>query len=200
MKKLVALAGLVAAISIGSSLAASGQSILIFGDSTGKGDGAQRRWQDRMLESLPTGLIVENYSRSRMSIAKILETIKESPTRTSAIVIIYDRRNAGETADSYLADLHEAADLIGHSRFLILPQVPVSGEREDRLTLEILTSINRRLLAEFTANTFDAATQAAYIADLSGDVTRSDHIHRNDVGQQIEADYISRWLLEKSFE
>ncbi len=197
--KMLVIAALAAWMAVGSVVAASGQDILIFGDSTGKGDGAQRRWHQRMLETLPHDLVIENFSRSRSSIGKILDALEANQSKLSGTVIIYDRRNAGETADSYIAELHRAADLIGHSRFLILPQVPVSGGREDRLTLEILVAINERLLTEFAANTFDAATQSAFIADLAGDKTRSDHIHRNDVGQQIEADYISTWLSRASY-
>lgn len=74
-----------------------------------------------------------------------------------------------------------------------MPQVPVSGGGEDRLTLEVLLAINV-LLRE---NTFDAGTEARLLEALSGDETRSDRVHRNDVDQQIEAEFIADWLQQR---
>ncbi|WCM27398.1 SGNH/GDSL hydrolase family protein [Sphingomonas sp. QA11] len=176
------------------SLTAAAQEIVIFGDSTGKGDGAVTRWFDRMLEKLPAGPVIENHSRSRFSITAILKSMESPQTKSAQLVIIYDRRNAGETVDAYLEHLHRIAETASPAKLLILPQVPVSGGREDGLTLAVLQSINTRILAEFPDNTFDQATQESFLSDLSGDDTRSDHIHRNDKGQEIEAEYIARWL------
>lgn len=178
-------------------VAALGQ-ITIFGDSTGKGDGALVRWHHRLVDALADGREIENASASRLPMSRILHRMEETPD-LGQLTIIYDRRNAGETVEEYLEHLHEAADLIGHERFLILPQVPVSGGREDGTTLPILLSINGRILEEFADNTFDAGQQQDFLDALSGDQTRSDRIHRNDVGQQIEADFIARWIEEKGY-
>ncbi len=177
-----------------SSLPATAQAIAVFGDSTGKGDGAVTRWADRMLEEQPTGLVIENHSRSRFSITSILKTMEDEQPISAEFVILYDRRNAGETVDEYLQQLHRAIELAHPAKVLIMPQVPVSGGREDRQTLAILEAINARLLTEFPDNTFDQAWQREFLFALAGDDTRSDHIHRNDKGQAIEASYIAAWL------
>ena len=86
--KMLVIAALAAWMAVGSVGAASGQDILIFGDSTGKGDGAQRRWHQRIRETLPHDPVVENFSRSRSSIGKILDALEANQSKLSGTVII----------------------------------------------------------------------------------------------------------------
>ena len=181
----------------GPAYAAAG--LVVHGDSTGKGDGAQRRWTARLLEVLGEERSVDNHSRSRNGIDRIVNGMLEAPVPEGSVVIIYDRRNAGETSEAYIERLQQGVAALGTDRFLILPQVPVSGGGEDRLTLAVLMDINERLHAAFPDNIFDAATEARFLAALSGDETRSDRIHRNDAGQQIEAEFIGAWLSERGW-
>ncbi|MBJ3784713.1 SGNH/GDSL hydrolase family protein [Devosia sediminis] len=187
---------LIAAAFVLTAATASAADIVIVGDSTGKGDGAQTSWATRLLEKLDGEYQVENLSRSRNSMAAILKSLETLPGGEERVVILYDRRNAGESVDEYMASLAEAKAKIGDDRLLILPQVPVSGGREDGLTLPVLLGINERLLTEFPENSFDAEVQAAFLEALAGDETRSDRIHRNDVGQEIEAGFIADWLQQ----
>lgn len=195
----VLLGAVCAVLMLSASMAMAAPDLVVFGDSTGKGDGAQQRWATRLVALLGDGRRVENFSRSRNSIDRIWKSVEEAPDLTAATVLVYDRRNAGETVEAYLARLHAIAERVGHGRLLILPQVPVSGGREDGTTLPVLLAINERILADFPDNTFDAVTRDAFLAALDADATRSDRIHRNDVGQQIEADYIGQWVRQRGF-
>lgn len=187
---------------LGGSLApgamAAPEDLVIHGDSTGRGDGAQTRWPDRLLAVLGETRAVENLSRSRQDIRRIVRGMLALAPH-DGVTIVYDRRNAGETPEAYIDYLKQGVAALGSDRFLILPQVPVSGGHEDRLTLEVLLAINVLLRETFPDNTFDAETEARLLEALSGDETRSDRIHRNDVGQQIEAEFIADWLRQRGW-
>jgi hypothetical protein len=105
----------------------------------------------------------------------------------------------GETADDWIAAIGEAIAHRGNDRFLIMPQVPVSGGGEDGTTLPVLLEINQRIRETWPNNTFDAATEAEFLALLADDATRSDRIHRNDSGQAIEAEFIAAWLSGRAW-
>ena len=172
--------------------------LVIHGDSTGKGDGAQTRWPTRLLAVLGETRAVENLSRSRQDIRRITRGMLALAPH-DGVTILYDRRNAGETPEAYLDYLRQGVAALGSDRFLIMPQVPVSGGGEDRLTLEVLLAINVLLRQTFPDNSLDAATEARLLEALSGDETRSDRIHRNDIGQQIEAEFIAEWLRQRGW-
>ena len=171
--------------------------LAIHGDSTGRGHGAQTKWFQQ-LDQFADAAAVENFARDRNSITGAAKLVEANPL-PQHVTIVYDRRNAGETVDDYIDTLHEIADTLGNGRFLILPQVPVSGGREDGLTLPILLEINERIRAEFPANTFDQSLEADFLAALADDETRADRIHRNDAGQRIEAEYICEWLSSQDW-
>ena len=172
--------------------------LVIHGDSTGKGDGAQTRWPTRLLAVLGETRAVENLSRSRQDIRRITRGMLALAPH-DGVTILYDRRNAGETPEAYIDYLKQGVAALGSDRFLILPQVPVSGGHEDRLTLEVLLAINVLLREAFPDNSFDAETEARLLEALSGDDTRSDRVHRNDIGQQIEAEFIADWLRQRGW-
>ncbi len=178
----------------GAATAAPG--LAIFGDSTGKGDGAQIRWHEQIEALLGDGREITNQSRSRSSLTDIREQVEDAGDLEGTTVIIYDRRNAGESVDDYMSNLAAIIDHAESAEVLILPQVPVSGNREDGLTLPILLEINRRLVEDLPEHTFDLETQQAFLSALAGDETRSDRIHRNEQGQKLEAEFIARWLAE----
>lgn len=192
------LLGAILAGSLAPGGMAAPTDLVIHGDSTGRGDGAQTRWPDRLLAVLGETRSIENLSISRQDIRRITRGMLALAPH-DGVTIVYDRRNAGETPEAYLDYLRQGVAALGSDRFLIMPQVPVSGGHEDRLTLEVLLAINVLLRETFPDNTFDAETEARLLEALSGDETRSDRVHRNDVGQQIEAEFIADWLRQRGW-
>lgn len=173
--------------------------IAVYGDSTARGDGAQLRWHQQLGEFLTEEPEVHRAGVNRQSITRLTKGVLADDAHRDWIAIFYDRRNGGETADQWIAAIMEAIDFRGNDRFLIMPQVPVSGGREDGTILPILLEINERIRSTWPDNTFDAATEAQFLALLAEDATRSDHIHRNDAGQAIEAEFIAAWLGEQGW-
>ena len=60
--------------------------------------------------------------------------------------------------------------------------------------LPIMGEIDRRVLARWPDNTFNAAERAAFDKALSDPATRADTLHRNAKGQAIEMRFIKAWL------
>lgn len=174
-------------------------SISIYGDSTGRGDGAQVRWHTRIADLLARPLEISNASVSRQDMRRLRNMVSNRPASPDAIVVIYDRRNAGEEPDRWMALLAEAMAALPTTRVLIMPQVPISGGREDPVSAAKMATINDLLRRTYPDNSFDAALEQRLLAALSGDETRSDKVHRNDAGQQIEAEFIAGWLIEQGW-
>ncbi|MCR6672732.1 hypothetical protein [Devosia ginsengisoli] len=192
------LLGAILASSLAPGSMAAPTDLVIHGDSTGRGDGAQTRWPDRLLAVLGEPRAIENLSVSRQDIRRIVRGMLTLAPH-DGVTILYDRRNAGETPEAYLDYLKQGVAALGSNRFLIMPQVPVSGGGEDRLTLEVLLAINVLLRESFPDNTLDAETEARLLEALRSDETRSDRVHRNDIGQQIEAEFIAAWLKQRGW-
>lgn len=108
--------------------------------------------------------------------------------------IIYDRRNTGETAADYLAALAVSLGTLTTTRFLILPQVPYADGAEAAGYQAVMDAINAGIRAAWPSNTFSAGEEAAFLASLAPGSTRADGLHRNDVGQAIEAAAIKAWF------
>ena len=179
--------------------AAEPMRIAIYGDSTAKGDGAQVQWYKQLGEHLGAEPEIHPAGVSRYGIDKIAMAMRNDAEHRGWTVIVYDRRNAGETVEEWMAALAAGLEGLATDRFLVMPQVPVSGGREDRLTMAVLLGINEALRATYPNNTFGAELEAELLTALAGDSTRSDHIHRNDLGQQIEAKLIGGWLASKGW-
>jgi len=194
--RLVLLIGLLLA-GLGSAHAQTG--IAVYGDSTARGDGAQTEWYDRLQEILPRQRPIHSAGINRNSISGLVKSVEADTEHRDWTVVFYDRRNAGESAEEWMEQIAAAIALLQTDRFLIMPQVPVSGGREDGLTLPVLLEINELVRATYPDNSFDADTEAEFLARLDDDATRADRIHRNDAGQQIEAEFIGAWLNERGW-
>jgi hypothetical protein len=171
--------------------------LVAYGDSTAKGVGAKQTWLERLGEARSTA--VRNAGVDRQGVEAMAQSATDDAEHRTWIAIFYDRRNAGETPDAWIAAVSAAIAARGTDRFLVMPQVPVSGGREDGITLPVLLEINGRIRATWPENAFDAATEAEFLAILDSDANRSDRIHRNDAGQAIEADFVGRWLTQKGW-
>ena len=115
------------------------------------------------------------------------------------VVIIYDRRNAGEDPTIYTNTLADALGTLHNGHFLIMPQVPNVGIKQAKDSVAAMESINKNILRRWPLNTFSQAEQDRFIIELSDPRTRVDGIHRGPRGQTIEAFYIERWLKARSW-
>lgn len=114
--------------------------------------------------------------------------------------VIYDRRNDGEDAVSYVSELSAAVATLQTDQFLIMPQVPKSsGFRETEDQTAAMAEIDRRVLEMWPSNTLSLAERKAFLAELETDETRLDGLHRNETGQAIEARYIGGWLKQRGW-
>jgi hypothetical protein len=128
-----------------------------------------------------------------------IRTMKEKMLADSAHralpTVIYDRRNDGEDAAAYVADLREAVATLTTRDFLILPQVPKSaGFPESAEQSAAMAEIDRMVLDLWPNNTFTPAERQAFLTELQPDETRLDGLHRNEKGQAIEAKWVGAWL------
>lgn len=171
--------------------------LVAYGDSTARGVGAKQTWLERL--GTAHSREVRNAGKDRQGVEAMAQSATDDAEHHAWIAIFYDRRNAGETPDDWIAAVSAAIAARGTDRFLIMPQVPVSGGREDGITLPVLLEINERIRATWPENSFDAATEAEFLAILDSDANRADRIHRNDAGQAIEAEFIGRWLAQKGW-
>ena len=114
--------------------------------------------------------------------------------------IIYDRRNDGEDARAYIAELSAAVATLQTKHFLIMPQVPKSaGDKEAEDQVLAMQFIDKEVLARWPDNTLSPSERVQFLEELADDKTRLDKLHRNEQGQAIEAKWIGRWLKEHGF-
>lgn len=183
-------------------LSTAATSFNVYGDSTANGDGASvaaTKWYNLLATSYTPDRAVKGNGVSGQSISDMTTGVLADTKRRGWITVFYDRRNTGETADNYLAQLALATGHLTTGRFLIMPQVPMADGTEDPAYQAVLDDINGRLLVTYPGNTFDATTRDAFLAELAPGSTRSDGLHRNDTGQAIEESYIRTWLDGKGW-
>lgn len=110
--------------------------------------------------------------------------------------VIYDRRNEGETADHYEAEVAKAIEGLSADCVLIMPQVSGSTSyvETDPEQVPTMAEIDRRFRSRWPDYTPPKAEADELVKALADDNTRYDGLHRNAKGQAIEARYISTWL------
>lgn len=160
-----------------------------------------RRWWNIVRCSRPGHVVVFNDGVGGQDIDTLRAKMEADKAHQTVPTIIYDRRNKGETADHYEAQLAAAIATLNTDRFLIMPQVPGSrGFAEPNADqLETMATIDRRVRTRWPNNTFSEAEAAALIAVLEPDSTRIDGLHRNTEGQAIEAGFITAWIDRHDF-
>ncbi len=169
------------------------QAFVVHGDSTARGDGATTTWFAALAGGYSPARAIHNDAASGQSVFTLRDRMLADTRRRDWPTIIYDRRNAGETAEDYLAAL-EAAVTTLTGRFLILPQVAMADGVDDAGTLAVHAEINAGIRARWPSNTLDAAAEAALLSALEPGSTRSDGLHRNNAGQAIEAAAVRAWM------
>jgi len=150
------------------------------------------RWWNRLSRSYQPARPVFNDGVGGQTIFALRDKMLKDLDHRSDTTIIYDRRNAGETAVAYVAALDAGLSTLRTRHFLILPQVPFFNKSDP--DLPIMREIDRRVLALWPDNTFNAAERAAFDKALSDPATRADTLHRNAKGQAIEVGFIKAWL------
>ncbi len=165
-----------------------------YGDSTafGSGSTASNQWYN---------ILRLSYTPDRTAITKgiggetaeqMVSRVTEDTDHRTWTTIFMDRPNTGETSTEWLENVKEAAELLETNRWLVVPPVvnsPSAGGDSSSVAIE---EVQAALLTDpyFTGHTFETAQQAEYLADLSGDATRSDGVHFNNAGQAIQAEHI----------
>ena len=172
--------------------------VYVHGDSTAVGDGSvnnDAKWG--VLHGIDGGVAVVNSGLSGQGVAAGVDRLIAQTENRDRCVVFKDVRNTGETAAAWLA---QAALVVAACPYVLIePQLGVTDGSADAPTLQIYADINAGILAQFPNNTYDATTQAAYIAALSNAETRSDGLHRNDMGQAVEALFISAFFRSKGW-
>ncbi len=203
---LAAVAGAVFVLAISGSAALALPPIAVHGDSFAIGSRIpamerfwnlvpsldSTRWWNRLSRSYQPARPVFNDGVGGQTIFALRDKMQRDPDHRSDTTIIYDRRNDGETASDYVAALAAGLGTLRTRHFLILPQVPFFNKSEP--DLPIMREIDRRVLARWPDNTFNAAERAAFDHALSDPATRADTLHRNAKGQAIEMGFIKAWL------
>lgn len=188
------------------AIAASHGPIAIHGDSTAQGariggisviwnlfpklDGI--RWWNRLARSYDPPRQVFNDGAGGQTILALREKMEKDFVHRRDLTIIYDRRNAGEDPDFYIATLNAALATLQTRHFLILPQVGWATVKDEDWT--VVQEINRRIVLKWPSNTFSPREAASFAKALASPSTRIDGLHRNALGQAIEARYIKAWI------
>ena len=150
------------------------------------------RWWNRLARSYKPPRKVFNDGVGGQTIVALREKMERDAGHRQDLTIIYDRRNPGETVNSYISNLGAAVATLRTRHFLILPQIGWATIKES--DLPIIQEINRRIIMAWPQNTFSASQAAAFARALSDPSTRSDGFHRNAKGQAIEALEIKSWI------
>lgn len=155
-----------------------------------------KRWWNIVRKSNFAGRSAYNDGVGGQSIATMREKMEADQKHRSLPTVIYDRRNEGETADQYEAELARAIGTLSPKCLLIMPQVSRSAglPETDPLQVPVMADIDRRVRLRWAKYAPPKAEADQLIKELSDDATRYDGLHRNAKGQAIEARYISTWL------
>ncbi|MBA2587648.1 MAG: hypothetical protein H0U98_03390 [Alphaproteobacteria bacterium] len=184
-----------------------GQPIAVHGDSTAIGsripllekywnifpqlDGA--RWWNQLSQSYRPARPVFNDGVGGQSIVTMRRKMEQDVLHRRDTTIIYDRRNDGENANSYVENLAAALATLATDHFLIMPQVP-RADAESPQDLAVLKKIDGLVSARWPHNSFSGPERQRFLAALAFLDTRDDGLHRNRKGQAIEARLIKAWL------
>jgi len=178
------------------------KALAVYGDSTAAGAGNSSiptQWYSLLYTGYTPDRIAYRNATGGQGIADMATGVIADEIHRDWLTIFYDRKNTGETADLWLEQIAIAVTHLQTNRFLIMPQVAYADGAEDANNQLILDEINTRIRATYPNNTFNAAEETAFLSDLSSSTTRSDGLHRNDVGQAIEANTIRAWLDNKGW-
>jgi len=186
--------------------------LFVYGDSTAIGarTGIHRvwnaapsidsgRWWQLLGKEMNPPRIVFNHGKGGQGVRELSESILPV-SLPDAVVIIYDRRNSGETPQEYLGFLEQAIAILGTSRFLIMPQVPQSESfPEEPHQALAMAEIDRQVAMRWPDNVFSPTERLDFLSRLAPDDTRHDGLHRNDKGHRIEASVIGEWLRTRGW-
>jgi hypothetical protein len=107
------------------------------------------------------------------------------------ILILMDRPNTGELAADWIENTKAACNA-WRGPCLVVPP----AQDAPSTSIQNITDVQGLLLSDpfFVGKTFDSTMQAAYLAAVNNANTRSDGTHFNDLGQAIQAFYISAFF------
>jgi hypothetical protein len=188
------------------ALAASHDPLAVHGDSTAQGsriDGISVlwnlfprldgiRWWNQLARSYNPPRAVFNDGAGGQTIVALREKMEKDFAHRRDMTIIYDRRNSGETPEFYIATLDAALATMQTRHFLIMPQVGWATVKDEDWA--VIQDINRRIVLKWPLNTFSPRETASFEMALASPSTRIDGLHRNAIGQAIEAGYIKAWI------
>lgn len=178
------------------------KTIAVYGDSTAAGAGASsyaKSWYWLLYTSYAPLRSGYQNATGGQAITTLANIVTADTDHRKWTTIFYDRHNTGETADLWMEQIARAVAHLQTPRFLIMPQV-AAAEGGDTAAFQAITDeINVRIKATYPNNTFDAALEAQFLAELDPASTRVDGVHRNDIGQAIEKTYIRNWLDGKGW-
>ncbi|MGR4865231.1 hypothetical protein [Caulobacter sp. LARHSG274] len=143
-----------------------------------------------------SGMRVYNDGEPGQSMVSMRDRLAKDVAHRQVTTIFYDRRNTGERPEDYVKTLAGAISLLSTDKFLIVPQVP---DPKDRTSEEYfaMCRIDKLVSQRWPANTFNEVERRAFVTALDEPRTRIDGLHRNALGQKIEAEAIGRWLAHK---
>lgn len=172
--------------------------IYVGGDSTAAGVGSANtdaRWAT--MSALDAGITLVNIGIDGQGVADGVAAMLAQTANRTRVTVFKDHRNAGESATYWLAQIAQLVAVCPY--ILIEPQLGVTNGSMDAAALQVMADINAGIIAQFPNNTYPADVQGTYIAALSNADTRDDGLHRNDLGQAIEALFISAFFRGKGW-
>jgi len=159
------------------------------------------RWWNIVSKSRPQSGSAFNDAAGGQGVRELREKMVADVRHRRITTIIYDRRNPGETAEYYVDELSLAVATLDGRRFLILPQVPGSQSyvETDATQAQTMAQIDSRVRAKWPNNSFSKLEAEALVNALQADSTRYDNLHRNALGQSIEARLVNKWLARRGW-
>lgn len=168
----------------------------VYGDSTADGSGATtyaEKWYAKMAINLGTGSTEDAVPGENTT--QMLARVQQQSNNTQWAIVMMDLPNTGETSATWISNVKAAANWVGNGRWFVFPpaqNVPDTGVAN-------IAEVQALLLSDafFSGHTFDAATQSAYLTEVSEPATRSDGTHFSDTGQTIQATYGTAFFATK---
>lgn len=180
-------------------IATAADGIMIYGDSTAKGDHGTKgsRWWELLGHSYLVWRRTDEDAASGENTKQMLARVKGDLTHRDWTTIFMDRPNSGESAEDWIANMKAAVALVDTDRWLVVPPVIDSPAGQPSRLNAAIQGVQAALLRDgfFAGHTFDGPTQAAYAAALDDDALRDENgLHFVDGGQVIQEEYIRAFL------